>query len=362
MRMWTKLSPHLDIILLRMQFLLVRRIDESTVADPQLRVKYGKAQDKFARIMALSDKEVEKFRNDLNLALEKELWPIVDYRWDLEHKGIVQVVLKPILPGSAREYLYNIIIEEAKNIAGGINFMIGGCTSIDAIRVDTHKGSAIVDLLTEAKCIQQPELLLFLDDEMGPKGVGFSGLTVNRITAVSIENTEDGKKRIYLSGERERIKASLWWSKEIGWGTEIEATENIYRAIIEFYKKEVFKIFEHKPVRPAILVLREMMENNADGGSRYSDAGKLLFKTESAIKDIKRGLADSPDENDMREVTEKMLILSVRINVFHSDGQIPEDYKTEFDRVFAEKHALAEDIAASLMKNGFKNIIADLVK
>jgi hypothetical protein len=159
-----------------------------------------------------------------------------------------------------------------------------------------------------------------------------------------------------MQEDRDRIKAALWWSKELGWGTEIEATTKIYLKLIKLYKEEVFKLFAQKSIEPAILKLREMMEQDGgdlepilaalssvdiggnytrnDGGRRFDiDKGAKLYAF-----DFDETLAKSGENVRVPQVMFEELIKRIRAGryIVIITGRSLDALRVKFDPVLQE--------------------------
>ncbi|RKY86645.1 hypothetical protein DRQ11_08030, partial [candidate division KSB1 bacterium] len=239
----------------------------------------------------LTAKREKKYKEKLKSHLSSKENIRIEKRGALESENIIQITLKPIYPTkkrieseeeSAREFLAEIVRDliekvnkESKNL-GEATIVIkeGGDTSIDILREDVSKKAAAEDLIKEAELDRQQHLLVAIDDEMNPTGVGFDFLKLP-ITVISVE--ERGNKREYTEEEEREIKAKWFWSKEQGFGSQIEGTKGILRKLEELYEEEVRKAIEGKEVKPAIERLRECLRSDKDGGEKLDNKDNYSY-------------------------------------------------------------------------------------
>ncbi|RKY38366.1 MAG: hypothetical protein DRP72_01915, partial [Candidatus Omnitrophota bacterium] len=236
----------------------------------------------------LTAKREEKYKEKLKSHLSSRENIRIEKRDALESENIIQITLKPIYPTkkrieseekSAREFLAEIVrdlIEKVKKNLGEVTIVIkeGGDTSIDILREDVSKKAAAEDLIKEAELNRQHHLLVAVDDEMSPTGVGFDFLKLP-VTVISVEEREN--KRKYTEEEEREIKAKWFWSKEQGFGLQIEGTKGILRKLEELYKEEVEKAIGGEEVKPAIERLRECLKSDKDGGEKLNDKDNYSY-------------------------------------------------------------------------------------
>ncbi|MFA5350665.1 MAG: NAD-dependent epimerase/dehydratase family protein, partial [Candidatus Omnitrophota bacterium] len=207
-------------------------------------------------------------------------WAFLDKRTEIGGEKLVQLTLKPIyptakhLPGknvSAREILGGIVSALVEKINIKLNasnsiclaVMLGGDSSIDILREDANKASAVEDLIRKLKFADSDrDLILAIDDEMdSAKGVGFPFLKVPGITVISVEKGE--KKRQYSGEDAKKIQAVCFWSVEHNLGAEVGASRNIFKKLEDLYIEEVRKLLNNQEVVPAIRRLKEELKKEA---------------------------------------------------------------------------------------------------
>jgi hydroxymethylpyrimidine pyrophosphatase-like HAD family hydrolase len=302
----------------------------------------------------VSDKEnkhKKKVEKQLDPSIEKshlekeKLWPFIDKRFSINKDKLIQATLKPIYPSdrslpkkvSAREFLYKIIFQLVEKANAKIKPSLsnysplvvksGGTTSIDVVREDVNKATAVEDLIKMLGFKEnERELVLAIDDEMAPEKVGFPFLTVEGITVISVEKIEN--KREYEDEYRKKIKAWWIWSKEVGIGVELEATRWIYKRLNELFVDEVFKLLRKEKYTPVIKKLKEEIILEA-----YDNFCEFLYEWEVFVREKKEDYIDKIINDrrggyDWLEKSKKSDILEIVNKMWHEEeeGKQPDDY------------------------------------
>ncbi|MFA4998333.1 MAG: hypothetical protein WC513_09500, partial [Bacteroidales bacterium] len=254
---------------------ILQQINEVLISEPQKEEdKKYKANLEEQLNPAIPESELRKKKN----------WPYVDERKNIKGEMQdnpqgnvwIQFTLKPIYPtkkpeGSARE-IVALIIEEILKAANAqihsqeqkavpLKKVEGGSTSVDVVRNDADKASAAEDLIKQLRLEGERDLILAIGDEMDPAKVDFPFLTVAGISVLSVETTKTGVKREYKQKDAGNIKATWFWSKELGWGTELEATRKAFAKLRELYIQEVRNLFSNNAYvpEPAMRRLKQYM-------------------------------------------------------------------------------------------------------
>ena len=259
---------NLDVFALIMKDMdrILRHLHEVLVSNPQDKEEKGYRANVEEQLNPLNSEDYLKGKGN---------WPFVDPRHAIDGKRLVQATLKPLYPSrkklaskeaSSREILGEIVRKAVAKInetltEGALAVKEGGTTSIDVLRNDANKAAAAADLIRELNLRDEPSLLIAIDDEMSPSGVGFPFLTVAGITVISGEKTADGQRRKYSRQDEEQIRAVWFWTKDAGLGVEVEATKKLFYLLEELYGQEVFKLLDGKNPMPAIRRLKEELEN-----------------------------------------------------------------------------------------------------
>jgi len=188
-----------------------------------------------------------------------EAWPFIDIRKVPGTQMVVQMTLKPICPSSGRELVADIV-EKVLGSYPSIEVKRGGSTSIDCAPSGVSKAQAAEDLIKiEGLDPDNRHLLIAIDDEMDPTGVGFPFLTVPGITVIS--NEPLAQRRIYENEVLDQIQAQWFWTVDYDLGFTVEGTKKVFSLLIDTYVEEVFQLFEGMEVEPVTKKLRDQLES-----------------------------------------------------------------------------------------------------